>query len=380
MTENSSNSSLAALDWLRFPMAVCVVFIHSYGTRVADCAHFAADPWSWESLYDAVRLFGSKVFPGFAVPTFFLISGYLFFRNMQAWDWTRYGQKLRRRISTLLVPYLGWNAFHCVHLSWPLLVRIFRGEADWALLWKLWQKFGGWRMFWDGHLFRPVYDNILGVPMASTAPVLGPLWFLRDLMVAVLLAPLLYWLLRQGGRWVVALFGVCFVFNIWFPLHGTSAVCTFWFAWGAWHALEGKDLVGSMRRLRGAAYPVALAALALLLWLRCSVPGPDSLGLRLLNSVYVLAAVVSAVSVAGAVARRGWRWPAWMTASSFFIYLSHIFLRKQVLRPFLPLLRSGSYPLRLLAYLLVPLLTVALCVGIHALYSGCRRPKAAQRP
>lgn len=365
-----SRHSLSALDWLRFPLAVGVVFIHSYGLRVANCAHFVADPWSWESLYDGVRVFCSKVLPACAVPTFFLISGYLFFRNMQVWDWHRYGEKLRRRVTTLLIPYLGWNIFHCIHLSWPVLMRIFRGEAGWPLLWKLWDKLGGWRMLWDGHHFGPAYENILGVAMPFTSPVLGPLWFVRDLMVVVLLAPLLYWLLRRGGRWAVALLGLCFVFNVWLPVSGTSASCTFWFAWGAWHAIGGRDLVSSMRRLRLGAYPLALAGMGLLLYLRCSTAGPDSLGLRLLHASYVVAESVAAVALAGAVCQRGWlRWPAWLAGSTFFIYLSHIFVRKQVLRPFLPLVRSGSFPVRLAVYLLVPLLTVALCSAIHYLYT-----------
>lgn len=376
MTDYDSRHSSAALDWLRFPMAVCVVFIHSYGTRAANCDHWVADFWSWEALYDTMRIFCSKVVPACAVPTFFLISGYLFFRNMQVWDWHRYGDKLRRRVHTLLIPYLGWNAFHCIHLSWPLLMRIFRGEASWKALWILWDRLGGWRMLWDGHQFGPAYENILGVPMAFTSPVLGPLWFMRDLMVVVLLAPLLYWLLRKGGRWVVAVLGACFVFNVWIPLSGTSASCTFWFAWGAWHAIRGGDLVASMRRLRWGAYPLALAGMGLLLNLRCSTPGPDSLGLRLLHASYVVAESVAAVSLAGVICQRGWlRWPGWLAGSTFFIYLSHIFVRKQVLRPFLPLMQSGSWPLQLLAYLLVPILTVLLCAAIHHLYTYPRRAR-----
>lgn len=357
-------NSTDALDWLRFPMALCVVFIHSYGARVADCAHIVAEPLTWQSAYDVVRLFCSKVFPGFAVPTFFMISGYLFFLNMRQWNWLAYGEKLRRRVGSLLLPYLGWNVFHCIHLSWPTLMKIFRGEAGWPRLWALWHRFGGWGMLWDGHVNQPVYENILGVPMPFTAPVLAPLWFLRDLMVVVLLAPLIYWLLRLCGRWLLGVLGVCFLLNVWVPVHGSSSTCTFWFSVGAYHSLRGLDLVGEMRRLRGVTYPVALATMALLLCLRASHPGPDSLGLRLLNSVYVLSSSFAAVSVAGVMSGR-LRWPQWLVGSTFFIYVSHIFVRKQVLRPLMPVLRTGSYTARLMVYLLVPVLTVAVCVAVY---------------
>lgn len=372
--------SLEALDWLRFPMALCVIFIHSYGARVANCAHVVADPLSWESFYDIVRIFCSRVFPGFAVPTFFLISGYLFFLNMRQWDWHCYGVKLRRRVSTLLIPYLGWNVFHCLHLSWPTLMKIFRGQADWSRLWSLWHRFGDFRMFWDGHVNQPIYDNILGIPMPFTAPVLAPLWFLRDLMIVVLLAPLIYWLLRRCGKWLLALLSLCFLFNVWLPFHGTSATCTFWFSLGAYHSIQGLDLVASMRRRRTLAYPVALASMALLLCLRSSNPGPDSVGLRVLNSVYVLSSSVSAVSLAGAIRSKGWlRWPQWLVGSTFFIYVSHIFVRKQVLRLFLPIFRSGSYPSKLVAYLSVPLLTAAACVAVYQAWQWFRRTFFCQR-
>lgn len=43
-----------------------------------------------------------------AVPSFFIISGFLFFRNYQTKD---YGKKIKSRVHTLLIPYLLWNVF-----------------------------------------------------------------------------------------------------------------------------------------------------------------------------------------------------------------------------------------------------------------------------
>lgn len=43
-----------------------------------------------------------------AVPSFFIISGFLFFRNYQKDDYVR---KLKSRVHTLLIPYLLWNLF-----------------------------------------------------------------------------------------------------------------------------------------------------------------------------------------------------------------------------------------------------------------------------
>lgn len=43
-----------------------------------------------------------------AVPSFFIISGFLFFRNYQKSD---YRKKIKSRVHTLLIPYLLWNVF-----------------------------------------------------------------------------------------------------------------------------------------------------------------------------------------------------------------------------------------------------------------------------
>ena len=366
--------SLAALDWLRLPLALCVVFIHNYGTRVADYANLCANPFSAESIYDIVRIFCSKVFPGFAVPTFFLISGYLFFLTMPRWNWQQYREKLRRRLFTLLIPYLGWNLFHCLHLSWPTLMQIANGQAGWSRLMALWSHLGGWSMFWDGHVGQSTV-NFLGVEMPFTGPVLAPLWFVRDLMVIVLFAPLIYGLLRRCGKWLLPFLAACFLCNIWMPWHGTSIACTFWFSWGAYLATEGADLVDTMRKYRVCAYTVALLTLPLLLYLRCVIPPPENVWVQMIGRLYIIASSVSVVSLAGAIDRRGWlRCPDWLAKSTFFIYCSHIFVRKQVLRPFVPIVRSGSYPQRLVVYLLVPVLTVALCVGIFQLWKYiCRK-------
>lgn len=44
-----------------------------------------------------------------AVPTFFLISGFLFFVNFQEWSWEGYKKKMSSRVKTLLIPYVFWN-------------------------------------------------------------------------------------------------------------------------------------------------------------------------------------------------------------------------------------------------------------------------------
>lgn len=105
---NSKDS--AAIEWLRFPLIVCVVFIHSYSA--GELLDFSTIDWSALSGREAVGLiqvFFSRVVTHFAVPCFYFISGYLFFCNIKHFDLSVWKGKMRSRAYTLLLPYVLWN-------------------------------------------------------------------------------------------------------------------------------------------------------------------------------------------------------------------------------------------------------------------------------
>lgn len=79
-------------DWLRFPLIVGVVFIHSFGTP------FDYDALDFLNLsgidrYNLFRVSISKVLTHVCVPTFYFISGFLFFKGLETWDVEKYKQK-----------------------------------------------------------------------------------------------------------------------------------------------------------------------------------------------------------------------------------------------------------------------------------------------
>lgn len=53
----------------------------------------------------------SGVIPSVAVPLFFIISGALFYRN---YDNSKYLSKVKRRATSLIIPYLIWNTLSLV--------------------------------------------------------------------------------------------------------------------------------------------------------------------------------------------------------------------------------------------------------------------------
>lgn len=131
-----------------------------------------------------------------AVPLFFAIAGFNFFQNyspQKAWA------KIRRRIKSLLIPYIAWNTIYCVFVvvtSCTFISRFFIGRER----------------------FVPTLPNV----------VLGCLyhwncnsqfWFIFDLMLLALVSPLLWYLVRDKRVGFVTLLVACAaVFNLSFPL------------------------------------------------------------------------------------------------------------------------------------------------------------------
>lgn len=120
------------------------------------------------------------------VPGFFILSGYLFFVNMDNFDFGVYGKKMRSRFYSLLLPYLLWCTIYGI-------VRYFKAK---------YLGFEGDGIVVDGRFsmvgfIKGYWDTGGGYPMGFV------MWFIRNLIVFQLLAPIVYvigryWLLTAA--------------------------------------------------------------------------------------------------------------------------------------------------------------------------------------
>ncbi|MCD6287402.1 MAG: acyltransferase family protein, partial [Anaerolineae bacterium] len=152
----------------------------------------------------AVWRYGVGVIP---VEIFFVVSGYAFFRTYQA-TWEGYRGKIGRRVRTLIIPYIVWI---CVTILYKVISGDQISGVDTLLSW-----FG----------------------ITSGYPALYVLWYLRDLFLLCLLAPMIYFLMSRR-RLAIGLLIALWCLQ-WVPLAGLSNLVQglLWFPAGAFVALH----------------------------------------------------------------------------------------------------------------------------------------------
>jgi fucose 4-O-acetylase-like acetyltransferase len=275
-----------------------------------------------------------------AMPVFFIMSGYLFFANVDVWNFMVYKTKLWRRMKTLLIPYLIWN----------LLMAIKLNTFSWSLFWGYWEPAGS-QIDWFGQ------------EQLMTAPANMPLWFLRDLMVVSLLTPVIYILIRKLGLWLMGLLTIFYLSGFYAFIPGLSAYAIYFFTFGTFLSIHKMDLVASLKRVEIPAYVLSVL-FAISMLLTYSTPAFSSMMLcfRLSGAIAVFCL---ASRILTSTPRR---LPSVVCNSSYFIYLAHYVFFFSFIDTVFFTLFGTSIPALSIHYLLCPLVKVAIFVGAYIIY------------
>ena len=178
MSKPSTSSFSAVITALRFPLIIMVVAIHLISDKLT-LPQWGAPNW----LYIYVSEFLSHSLPRIAVPMFFFISGYYAFYKK---DWSQrsiWTVELKKRVKTLLIPYLLWNSIYLVILLAKTQVglRLGFGASDPFYITSFTQLLSYY--WWD--------------------VIVYPLWYIRDLMVLCALGPILYQILSWTRGYIL---------------------------------------------------------------------------------------------------------------------------------------------------------------------------------
>lgn len=74
------------IDAIRFPLSIMVIFVHM-NPDVVNISDIRFLAFPDHGILNILEILISKVIASAAVPTFFLISGFLFYYNFRNWTW-----------------------------------------------------------------------------------------------------------------------------------------------------------------------------------------------------------------------------------------------------------------------------------------------------
>lgn len=326
----------SALNITRFIMSIGIVFLHSY-TSVQMYPSLEK-----LSVYQQISRVLSFQFGEMAVPTFFLISGFLFY-NGYSQTVTCYKYKLHKRLYSLLIPYLFWNlfiiaAFYAVECI-PSIRYLFNDSHQLVHDFKLLDFFKAlWAM-----------DN--GYPM------LTQLWFVRNLIVLALGAPIVYLIVRYTRIVGVIIFGIAWMLH---PGQAYPLSTLFFYSLGAWFSINKKSLTGSMDKISKPLfiiYPIIMIMDPLL------ADTSISFYLHRMQTFSGVLFVIALISLL--LEKNKIRNIAFLSSSSFFLYVTHDPMLRFIRKFSLKLADQSSELQMIIAYFAAIVLDIAI---VYAAY------------
>lgn len=351
----------AALRMARFPMIIGIIVIHSF--LPLEVGRDAMPAAAYGAMY-----VGSEIISRICVPLFFAISGFLFFYRKERIDAEFFRTQWKKRVRTLLVPYILWNILAFLFLlfkTWPPVARFFPGMEGVDL------SFGKFLLsFWDfSYTDAPreldFFDPVHG-------PVDFPLWFICDLIILCLVSPLTYGLVRTMRWFFPVLLAVCFVGG-WWPAYcpGFSITGVLFFSVGCYFAIEKKNPLALLWGRYGAAKVTSWLTVVYVLLVAADLLTIDNGNVNLhIHAIGILIGVCWFFSLLGLLSSRGRSVLSFLTASSFFVFAFHGMIASIVCKVAIMMYNPAGTVAWVVAYLSAILLMAGVSVGMFAL---CRK-------
>ncbi len=357
------------ISYLRFPLTIGVVFIHFNLAKNGFSLHgvkYGLDNPEW---YYYIISFFSEVLPRIGVPLFFLISGFLFFYRKE-FNGAVYKQKLHTRVSTLILPFFLWNIIaFLIQASHklPFLSSIFPNAYKMSFLFTPERIFNTFFANFknEGIIVTPAVEDTMAEVSKNPFPLDVPMWYVRDLIVMVILAPVIYWLIKKGGKWFVILLGVIWYFikPMFLPNGGYPVLfftAAFFFSAGAYFSINRASFVDVMRKANW--FPPLYLLIAAI----------DTYTKKSDYNIYIheagiIVGVISAVIVTSYLIEQG-KVKVNMTLAncSFFVFALHTLIMSDIGKVLFTVfhLPDNTYSM-LFMYFVVPTITTLLCVTIY---------------
>lgn len=291
----------SALSMARFPMILAILFIHSNfllfalpnRNDISDISVFIA----FRDIFDSFVL-------RLAVPAFFILSGFMFFRNGPELSFNNYTSKLKSRTKSLLIPYIIWNTLGLMTMyvkKLPSLSHNFPQYADYHFT--LTDILSG-------------YIRLDNVPY----PYDMPLWFIRNLIFVIIFTPAIGVLLKYTKRLtpLVILTAIILSRDIMHFADPLGLLSSFLFF------SVGATLACNMRELISVKKPVFTIAIYIVLkTIEYATSDYDNIPMTILTYCATVTGSIGILQLARSMFDKGIEIPEKLEKSSFFIFCMH---------------------------------------------------------
>lgn len=337
------------ISYLRFPLVVGVVFIHNDMSSIniqGQTINYDHCFWlNW------MICFFSSALPVVSVPLFYLISGFLFFYYS---DFNRsvFTNKIHRRQSTLLIPYLFFNFVGFL----IFLVQMLPSLQDFFPLLK------NYRVDITTFLSSFWTTNIPKEMAGGLTPIDHPLWFLRDLMIACLATPVIWYLIKRLGWGFIFMVGCFWFFDIgehW-GLPGKDHQPFFFFSLGAYFGIKKINFVqlASSQKWSITAYLTAAILSTFTQSVLCD----------LFHKLIVMFGIIGLPCLMSLLIKNNrLKIPVTLSNSTFFIYALHALFMSKYMKILVMVIQPQSPVLVACLYFFVPISTILICLGLYLL-------------
>ena len=333
--------TLSLIKAVRFPLIVMVLIAHSLGFT-GDGISLSADGWN---VFRFVSEGISHNLCRIAVCTFFIFSGFFFFYGKEGevrYDLPWYAGKWKRRIFTVLIPFLAWNAIQLLAALGKMhafsALGIEQTDESAALL-------GAGPLYWF-----------------FTGPADFPLWYMRDMAIMILLSPALPPLFKFLGKFAPAVLILLYL-SPWNPAI-PSMRAIFFFCMGAWLGIRRMDMLQLCRKVRTASYIIAPL---LLITATCFTGRP---GHELAQRVFFPFGIIVFMNVCDSLTRKEstLKRLSGLSEYVFFIYAAHEVLILGWTKGLFARFLGEGLAAAWISYLLVPVVVLAVCIILYRIF------------
>lgn len=212
--ENKEKEFFKKITVINIVLSILIVILH------ANCSKYVSMIESEQIANCLKMMFNTiRVFTDSAVPMFFAISAYLFFRNFEI---SKYPEKLKKRFFSIVIPYLIFNiGFYIVLL---ILTNMSNIEG-----------------------IKPIKFNMNSILKALWCEYNPPLWFLRTLIVYVIASPIFYYIIKKAKKWSLVIPIIMIFCNMLFKFSYSEATSNlFWlptYFFGAYLAMQKREWI-----------------------------------------------------------------------------------------------------------------------------------------